>query len=190
MSIVESFAIAFSLSIDALVCAIIYGNAPYSLNKKLKYALFMALSFGFFQFLMPILGFFAGSFVSSLLFAFDHWIAFALLALVSLNMLKEAFSKSDEHKDKALNLLVLFSLSIATSIDALALGFSVSLLHQSIALLSIIIGVTCFVISYIGFCIGQFLSQFKSLECLLNILGSITLLSIGIAILVEHQVFN
>ncbi|MCI5638948.1 MAG: manganese efflux pump MntP family protein, partial [Succinivibrio sp.] len=109
--------------------------------------------------------------------------------LVSGNMVKEAFEKSEDTKEKTLNLFVLFSLSIATSIDALALGFSVSVLNQSILLLSIIIGVVCFITSATGFFVGQILAKLKGFERALNLLGAITLMTIALAILVEHQAF-
>ena len=189
MIIYESLAIALSLSVDAFVCSVIYGNHPYKLSKKFIYAFTMAFCFGFFQFLMPVIGYFAGNFVSGYLEQYDHWCAFILLALVSGNMVKEAFEKSEDTKEKTLNLFVLFSLSIATSIDALALGFSVSVLNQSILLLSIIIGVVCFITSAIGFFVGQILAKLKGFERALNLLGAITLMTIALAILVEHQAF-
>ena len=189
MNIYESLAIALSLSIDAFVCSVIYGNHPYKLSKKLIYAFTMAFCFGFFQFLMPVIGYFAGNFVSGYLEQYDHWCAFIILALVSGNMVKEAFEKSEDEKEKTLNLFVLFSLSIATSIDALALGFSVSVLNQSILLLSLIIGVVCFITSATGFFVGQILAKLKGFERALNLLGAITLMTIALAILVEHQAF-
>ena len=102
MIIYESLAIALSLSVDAFVCSVIYGNHPYKLSKKFIYAFTMAFCFGFFQFLMPVIGYFAGNFVSGYLEQYDHWCAFILLALVSGNMVKEAFEKSEDTKEKTL----------------------------------------------------------------------------------------
>lgn len=191
MTIFESLLIALALSVDALVCATIYGKCHFDPKLKLKYALIIALCFGFFQFIMPIIGYIGGEKVQNYIANFDHWIAFALLAIVSAKMLKDCFENNDDNHGvncKRINVITISALSIATSIDALALGFSVGILNAPILILSIIIGTVCFITSFSGFMVGQYLSKFKSLDKKLNIFGALVLLFIGARILNEHNV--
>lgn len=188
MGIWESLGLALSLSVDALVCSIIYGKKNFSPKNRLRFAFFTALTFGLFQAVMPVIGFYAGSSIVHVIEKFDHWVAFLLLAAVSFNMLKEAFG-DEEGELKRISLLTLLTLGVATSIDALALGFSIGLIYDSIAFFAALTGICCFVISFGGFMVGQYLSRIRRLDRILNLAGALTLLCIGFGILHDHNVF-
>ena len=193
MGFVESFIMALALSVDALVCSIIYSKCNFSAQVKFKLACLLGVSFGFFQFLMPVIGFFAGAAVVSYIGAFDHYVAFVLLAYVSFKMLKDAFSKEENEGEdvcKNISYFTIFVLAVATSIDALALGVSVGLLYDKIFFFASIVGITCFMISFLGSLLGTFLSQIKSLDKILNIIGATVLFGIGLKVLYDHGVFK
>lgn len=173
--------IAIGLSMDAFAVSVANGNL------RLKHALRMALAFGVFQAIMPILGWFAGISVRDFVGGVDHWIAFAILVALGIKMMVESFKldPKSEKKDSQ-KLTVLLMLSIATSIDALMVGISLSFLKVSILTPAIIIGVVTFVNSFIGTVIGQKLGHF--FENKIEMAGGIVLIIIGIKILVEHIV--
>jgi len=188
MNLLEIFFLAVALSVDAAVCSIIGGKKQLSPDLKRRCALSMAGAFGAFQFMMPVAGFYCGESVMSLIEEYDHWVGFALLAAVSLNMLKEAILGPHE-EITSLRAWVILSLAVATSIDALAVGFSIALIDDRIFMIAGIIGIVCFSISLVCFLLGAILSRFKSLDRILNVLGAMTLMGIGIGILYEHGVF-
>ena len=188
MNFIESFLTAVALSTDAFACSVIYGKITGT--ERFKKAFTIGFSFGMFQVIMPIIGFAAGSSIRNLIDTYDHWLAFILLALVSLKMLKDAFSKEEKEKESKLNIVTLVSLGIATSLDALAVGLSAGLLHANILFTAGIIGVVCFIISASGFLIGQKLASLKRLDNVLNIFAALVLFVIGLSILYEHGVFN
>ena len=101
MGLIEVFITALALSVDAFVCSVISGKKRLESTQRLVTGLTIAGSFGFFQFLMPVIGFVAGITLQKHFASVDHWVAFGLLALVALNMLKEAFFDKDEDKEKA-----------------------------------------------------------------------------------------
>ena len=195
--------IALALSVDALVCSIITGKTSCNNISRLITGFTVAFSFGLFQFLMPILGFLGGKQLQETLAAFDHWIAFILLSGVGANMLKEAYTSyreqhSDDDDDSGgghcnsnhllqVSLIALLSMAIGTSIDALAVGVSYGLVSDAIMLCASIIGIVCFICSLLGYFLGQVLSTFKAIDPILNLLGAIVLISIGVNILIEHQ---
>lgn len=198
----EIFGFALALSVDAFVCSIISGKKRLTSSARLCTALAVAFSFGFFQFLMPVIGFFAGVAIQKHFSAYDHWVAFVLLAIVSLNMIKEAFAgdEDEEHPCACKNdhtparlvqigLFTLLAMAIGTSIDALAVGVTFGLMQVNIFSAATIIGVVCAICSFNGFFIGQALARFHRMEPLLNFAGAVVLLAIGIKILIEHQAF-
>lgn len=201
MSISQMLIIALALSVDALVCSIITGKSSCNNISRLITGFTVAFSFGLFQFLMPILGFLGGKQLQETLAAFDHWIAFILLSGVGANMLKEAYSSyreqhSDDDKDGGhcnsnhllqVSFIALLSMAIGTSIDALAVGVSYGLVSDAIMLCASIIGIVCFICSLLGYFLGQVLSTFKAIDPILNLLGAIVLISIGVNILIEHH---
>lgn len=204
MSWLEVFGIALALSIDAFVCSIISGKRRLTSQARLMTAITVALAFGFFQFLMPVIGFFAGVVIQKYFAAYDHWVAFILLAGVGLNMLKGAFisEKEEEHmcackNDQAhpkqqliqIGFFTLLAMAIGTSIDALAVGVSYGLLQGTIFTAATIIGVVCAICSFNGFFLGQALTRFSRMDPILNVAGALVLIGIGCKILIEHQAF-
>lgn len=183
MSLSTIIFIAIALSMDAFAIAIASG---FTIEKlKIKHALRIALAFGLFQFLMPVVGWFAGVGLKSFISGIDHWIAFALLTFVGGKMIYEGIRMEPEEKTtNPLKLSVLFILSIATSIDALAVGLSLSLLNISILTPALIIGCITFSISFAGVYIGKKLGHF--FESKIEIVGGLILVGIGIKILIEH----
>ncbi len=190
MGVAESFFMAVALSVDAFVCSVLYSKCRFAPGLRVKVALLLGSSFGLFQFLMPVAGFFAGVAIVRFISSFDHYIAFALLAFVAFKMAKDAF-KPDEEKDVCakISYLAILALAVATSIDALAVGVSVGLLSDAIFISALIIGVTCFCISFAGAMLGQFLSRFAKLNRILNLCGAAVLFGIGVKILIDHHAF-
>ena len=185
MSLVTIFILAVGLGVDAFSVAIGIGAA----NDKKSWApvLRLAVAFGLFQFVMPIIGWLAGLTVVEIIASFDHWIAFALLALVGGKMIWEGFEKeNDEEKADQTRGWPLLMLSIATSIDALAVGFSFSILKMPVVFPAIIIGIVCFFMTVTGMIFGKVLARIFGKK--VEIFGGIVLIAIGIKILIDHGV--
>lgn len=181
MSHFELFAIAFGLSMDAFAVAISKGLCMSRV--RYKYALITGLFFGGFQAMMPLVGYFLGVQFEDYLTTVDHWIIFALLFLIGINMILES-RKEEKEKCDTLNLKNMTILSLATSIDALAVGITFAFLHADIISSVTVIGLTTFVLSFAGVVIGNlFGSRFKAKA---EIAGGIILILIGTKILLEH----
>jgi len=180
-SYIEIIIIAVALAMDAFAVSIAGGSAKkLHIGEILKVALF----FGLFQAVMPIIGWFGGSLISEKIEVFDHWIAFALLALIGGKMLKEAFdSESDETIDLT-QMIPILTLAVATSIDALAVGITFSVLNVSIWSASVIIGLVAFGFSIIGLYLGKGLGHLFGNR--VEIFGGVVLIGIGVKVLVEH----
>ncbi len=180
MSLFELFILAVSLSMDAFAVSVCKG---LSLGKiKTKHMLIAGAWFGGFQALMPLIGYFMGSFFADLIVQYDHWIAFVLLAFIGGNMIKEAFEK-DEKVDGAMDIKSMLLLAIATSIDALAVGVTFAFLKVQIVPAVSFIGIVTFIISAIGVKIGSlFGTKYKSKA---ELFGGIVLILIGLKILLE-----
>ena len=157
---------------------------------KVKYALKIALCFGFFQALMPIIGWSVGTSFGSYIIEIDHWIAFAVLGFIGGKMiygsLKRDNDEEDELEEKMSNIgtKTLLILAVATSIDALAVGVSFSLLNVTIFKSSIIIGCITFLISLFGVVFGKKCGALYQKKA--EILGGIILTMIGLKIVIEH----
>lgn len=179
--------IALGLSMDAFAVSISKGLALRIF--RWKQALVIALCFGVFQGIMPAIGYGIGLQFSGLIQNWDHWIGFILLALIGINMIREGFSDDeDEEMNASLNLKRLFTLGIATSIDALALGVSFAFLDVHLLSAIFTISLTTFVMSLIGVKSGHFLGKkFKSKA---EIFGGLVLIGIGFSLLYEHGVFT
>lgn len=193
MYLLEVLFIAFALSVDAFVCSVIYGKGKFSTAQKINYALIVSGAFGIFQFMMPLIGYYAGEKVQRYIVDYDHWLAFLLLLIVSVNMIKEGCQNNrtqDPDYTQTLGFFTVLSLAIATSIDAIALGFSIGVLQEPIFFLSTVTGIVCFSTSFIGFMIGQFLARFSQLDRVLNVIGAFVLMSIGTSVLFDHGVFS
>ena len=186
MGLLELFLIAVGLSMDAFAVSVCKGLGMHRVNYA--HALVIALFFGVFQGLMPVIGWLVGSAFAVYVTAVDHWIAFALLAFVGGKMLWDAFHDEGEEEDETvthkLNLRELFMLAIATSIDALAVGISFSFLQIDIVAAALIIGCTTFVLSLVGVVVGnRFGARFEKPS---QIAGGVVLIAIGLKILLEH----
>jgi len=183
MGLITVFFIAVGLGIDAFSVAIGIGAT----NNKKSWApvLRLAASFGIFQFAMPVAGWLAGLTVVEIIASFDHWIAFALLALVGGKMIWEGFEKEgDKEKDDQTRGWPLLMLSIATSIDALAVGFSFSILKTPILFPALIIGIVCFCMTVTGMVFGKVLAKIFGKK--VEIFGGLVLIAIGVKILADH----
>jgi putative Mn2+ efflux pump MntP len=183
MHLVEILFIAVALSMDAFAVSVVTGSVYREL--KVRHALRMALSFGGFQAVMPLIGSLLGRGLQAYISGFDHWIAFGLLAFVGGKMIYESFAiESAEKNLNPAHLGVLLTLSVATSIDALAVGVTLSLLSGSIIRAVLFIGFVTFCLSYAGVAIGKRFGHF--FETKIEIIGGLILIGIGIKILVQH----
>ena len=185
MGIVELLLIGIGLSMDAFAVSICKGLNMKKVNKV--HCAVIALFFGGFQALMPLIGWALGKQFESYITSIDHWIAFVLLALIGGNMVRESRQKEAEEVEKCepkLNIKELFLLAIATSIDALAVGITFAFLKVDIIPAIAIIGATTFTISAIGVFVGNiFGSKYKDKA---ELAGGIILILIGVKILLEH----
>jgi putative Mn2+ efflux pump MntP len=184
MSFISIFLIALALSMDALSVAIALGAAGR--GHASGAAIRLATAFGLFQFVMPILGWLLGRTIVSYIEDYDHWIAFALLLIVGLRMIKEYFDRDEKERTKdptkGWSLLIL---SVATSIDALAVGVSFAFFDVNIYYASAVIGIVCFIITALGMIFGKALSRIFGRKAVL--IGAIVLIGIGIKIVIEHM---
>lgn len=147
-----------------------------------------ATAFGLAQFAMPVLGWVAGREVVDFIATYDHWVAFGLLALVGAHMLREAFS-SEAHEDVAYDITRgprLLVLSVATSIDALAVGLSFALLEAPILVSAGVIGIVAFGVTIAGFKLGAQLGHIAGRRA--HLIGGLILIAIGVKIVLEHTV--
>jgi len=188
MGFLELFVIAVGLSMDAFAVAISKGLCMRKLSYK--NAVIIGCFFGGFQALMPIIGYILGTQFKDSITSIDHWIAFVLLSLIGINMIRESRSKDEvacENIDVSLSIKNMTVLSVATSIDALAVGITFAFLQVSIIPAVSIIGITTFVLSIIGVKIGHvFGTKFKSKA---ELVGGIILIIMGLKILFEHLGF-
>ena len=184
MNFIELLLIAVGLSMDAFSVSICKGLTTKKFSWRM--ALICGLWFGFFQALMPIIGYFLGAQFQEMIEAYDHWIAFGLLFLIGANMIREAIwgKKEEGESNGALDFKTMFLLAIATSIDALAVGVSFACIQVELWSSVLIIGLTTFVFSVLGVKIGNvFGSKYEKSA---GIIGGIILILIGLKIILEH----
>lgn len=188
MGIGELFLLAVGLSMDAFAVSVCKGLAMK--RATLKAEATCGLWFGGFQALMPTIGFFLGALFADAIEAFDHWVAFALLAIIGINMLKEALEKKDEsgdnpEKDADLSVKTMFLMAVATSIDALAVGISLAMVGGvNIWLAAAFIGICTCLLSALGVKIGNvFGSRYEKKA---ELAGGVILILLGVKILLEH----
>ena len=181
MSLMELFLIAVGLSMDAFAVSVCKG---LSLGKiKVKHMAIAGAWFGGFQALMPTLGYFFGSFFTTFITSYSHWIAFGLLALIGGSMIKESLEKDEEEVDASMTAKAMLILAIATSIDALAVGVSFAFMQVDIFWAVLFIGCVTFALSAIGVKVGSiFGTKYKSKA---ELAGGIVLIAIGVKILLE-----
>lgn len=181
MGFLELFIIAIGVSMDAFAVAICKGLSMKKMNYK--NALITGSFFGGFQMLMPLIGYFLGTQFKGYITSIDHWIAFILLTIIGLKMIKDAGSTCPT-PDVSFNLKNMTILSLATSIDALAIGVTFAFLQVNIIPAVSMIGMTTFVFSFLGVKIGNaFGARFQSKA---ELAGGIILIGMGVKILLDH----
>lgn len=183
MGFVELLLLAVGLSMDAFAVSVCKGLAMK--NAPAKAGLLCGIWFGGFQALMPLIGYYLGALFADAIAAFDHWVAFGLLAVIGINMIKEALSKDGEEADADLSVKTMFVMAVATSIDALAVGISLAMAgNVNIFTAVALIGVTTFCLSAVGVRVGAvFGSRYEKKA---EMAGGIILILLGLRILAEH----
>lgn len=184
MSSFEIALIALALSIDAFAVSLAAAFSGRVLGPRAVFRL--SFHFGLFQFLMPVIGWAAGASLEPLIAPFDHWVAFALLVVVAWRMLRppmgeDAFRTTDPSRG-----LLLLTLAIATSIDALAVGLSLALLHTVVWAPSVLIGVVAASMSLLGIFLGGRLQAYFGRRA--EILGGLILIFIALRIVATHTI--
>ncbi|MCL1865464.1 MAG: manganese efflux pump MntP family protein [Spirochaetes bacterium] len=192
MSYITIFGLSIGLAMDAFAVSISYGCAPKKISVRDMFII--ALFFGAFQALMPITGWYLGKFFANLIQSFAHWIALWLLSYIGIKMIIDGVKDDDtvdsdiidsnSNINSTIDIKRLFILSIATSIDALVVGLSLSFIGYDILIPAVIIGLVTFICSLIGVRAGVRLRSILGKKA--EIFGGIVLIAIGIKILVEH----
>ena len=187
MSFWEIMLIAAGLSMDAFAVSVTLGLFAVKKQGIFCY-LAPGLYFGFFQAVMPLIGYFAGTYFAGRIQHLDHWIAFVLLGFIGGKMIKESFSKDDKKANETtLHFKNMILLSIATSIDALTMGVTFAFFEVNIVAAVIIIGVTTFFVSAAGVKIGSIFGT--ALKSKAEFFGGFVLITLGLKILIEHLFF-
>ena len=184
MGFFELLVLAIGLSMDAFAVSVCKGLEMK--KASLKGMALCGTWFGGFQALMPLIGFLLGSLFADAIVAIDHWIAFGLLAIIGINMLKEAFSTACEcDRNADLSFKTMLTMAVATSIDALAVGISLAMAGDvNIWMAIALIGVTTFLLSGVGVKVGSIFGN--KFEKKAQIAGGVILIVLGIKILLEH----
>lgn len=182
MSLWELFIIAVGLSMDAFAVSICKGLSVQKVS--LRHAACAGLWFGGFQALMPLLGWLLGVRFQAAIERFDHWIAFVLLAILGINMIREAFGEEEECCDASFAWRVMLPMAVATSIDALAVGVTFAFLQVRILPAIAFIGVITFVLSALGVRLGAVFGE--RYQKAAQIFGGAILILMGLKILLEH----
>ena len=190
MQLYKILAIAVSLAMDAFAVSI--ASAVSLKNVDFRQAFRLVWHFGFFQAFMLVIGWSAGLTVRSLIENYDHWVAFGLLAFVGVKMIRDAFRDHGSKKEvmdptKGLTLVML---SFATSIDALAVGLSMSLIKVSIWVPALIVGIAAGAFTIVGLELGKRVGAVSSLSRYAETIGGLVLLIISLKILHEHDVLT
>ena len=193
MSLFDIILLAVALAMDCLTVSIVSGVITVKsegTRSEKWWIIRMAFLFGFFQALMPLLGWLGISYFQSYMEAYDHWIAFGLLAFIGVRMIKESFGPEEEQHFNPRRLRTQLLLAIATSIDALAIGISFACTGYNtlgqLTLPLIMIGVVSFLFSLIGYLLGARFGRSIAHRFKPELLGGIILIGIGVKILIEH----
>ena len=182
MGFVELLLISVGLAMDAFAVSV--GKGMTLKKVRLRHSLTAGVWFGVFQGLMPLIGYFVGRSFASYVVSVDHWIAFGLLAIIGINMIREATSGDEEEQDSDFGFRTMLIMAIATSIDALAVGVSMAFLDVNIWISAAVICFVTLLISAMGVYLG---SAFGSrLGSKAGIVGGLILIAIGIKIVIEH----
>ena len=182
MRLPEILLIAVGLAMDAFAVSLASGARQPSVGRR--GALRLAFHFGLFQFMMPVIGWFIGSRIAGLIGNVDHWVAFALLAFVGGRMIRSGFDHLATCPPDPSRGMTLLTLSLATSIDALAVGLSLAMLRVNIWQPSAIIGIVTATLSLIALQLGRRLGM--AIGKRMEIAGGVLLILIGLRILLSH----
>lgn len=183
MDIFSLILLALGLSMDAFATSLTDGMCEHKIT--IGKTLFIALTFGVFQAVMPLIGYFLGSTFSEAVSAFDHYIALILLAAIGVSMIVESFSKEKDQCPTSVKMILIQG--VATSIDALASGVGLALVNVNIFLACLFIGVITFALCVLGVRIGR--SAGKLLRNKAQFAGGVILIGIGLKIFLEHTFF-
>ncbi|MDD3619623.1 MAG: manganese efflux pump MntP family protein [Desulfobulbaceae bacterium] len=188
LQIFQIFLIAVGLAADSFAVSVSSGAIIEKL--RLRHAMRIALFFGFFQGLMPWIGWQVGTVASTFIRSFDHWLAFGILCFIGGKMVYESRILKEDIEEAAnpFSLYVLFGLAIATSIDALAVGITFPFLNIAIIEPVLIIGIVTFVFSFAGTYIGEYFGHI--FEDKIELAGGLILVGIGCKILIEHTLLQ
>lgn len=182
MGLLELIILSIGLAMDAFAVAVCKG---LSMSKmKWRNACIIGIYFGFFQAFMPFIGYLLGISFQDKICSIDHWIAFVLLGIIGLNMIKESISNENEKNDESIKFKDMIILALATSIDALAVGITFAFLKVNILLAISLIGIITLIISVAGVKIGNIFGN--RYEKKAEFAGGIILILLGIKILLEH----
>ncbi len=179
MELLAVILVGIALAMDAFAVSLCKGLAIGKV--RIRSMVIVGIWFGFFQFLMPVIGYYVGRSFYDLISEFAHWIAFLLLAIIGANMIREAVTSEEEDKDPGLGFNIMLLLAIATSIDALAIGISLAMEGGNIWYEATIIGILTFVISAIGVKLGSLFGDRFGNKA--EILGGVILILIGLKML-------
>lgn len=183
MSLLELFITAVALAMDAFAVAICKGLTVEKV--KLRHAVITGVWFGGFQMLMPLLGYLCASMFSENITNFDHWVAFFLLVAIGISMIAEAFKKDEEKKEtNPFSFMTMLIMSVATSVDALAVGITFAFLDVNIWVATALIGATTFILSAVGVKVGNVFGAGK--KNIAEIAGGVILILLGVKILLQH----
>ena len=182
MNLIEIIVIGIGLAMDAFAVSVCKGLSMKKIDWKK--AIIIALYFGIFQAIMPVIGYLLGTAFSGFVESVDHWIAFVLLAVIGGNMIKESTDDEIEKRTDNVDVKTMTLLALATSIDALTVGVTFAFFKTNLLLAIFIIGIITFVLSIIGVIVGnKFGDKFQNKA---ELAGGIILIIIGLKILLEH----
>ena len=182
MSIFDVFVIAVALAMDCFSVSVATGVAVD--RPKFRTVFIMALFFGGFQGLMPVIGWLTGGSMSSLIEAFDHWVALILLVFIGGNMIRGALSEDESKVLDVTKVRTLIELAVATSVDALVVGVNLGIMQNRLLVPALIIAAVSFVLTIAGFYLGAYFKRICKFK--FELVGGIVLIGIGIKIFLEH----
>jgi putative Mn2+ efflux pump MntP len=186
---ISLIAIAFGLAMDAFATSIVDGLRYCNSSKR--HGVIVALTFGVFQGVMPLIGYFLGSLFISYIEAYDHWVAFALLLLIGGLMIFEGVKgivKPESVEEKEFSLKEVLFQGVATSIDALAVGITLATLNIFIVWDALVITGITTAVCLVGFILGKVISKaLKGRYSIANVIGGLILIAIGVSIVIEHM---
>ena len=183
MELAASFIIAIGLAMDAFAVSVGVGTGGQAASRRSKFRL--AFHFGIFQSLMTLLGWLMGSTIANFISGIDHWVAFVLLGYVGINMIRSGLNhKKETYVADPSRGRTLIMLSVATSLDAMAVGLSMAMIHAPVVVPSLIIGIVSLTLSGVGLVAGSKLGEKFGKR--MEFLGGLILLGIGIEIVISH----